>query len=165
MTDAPGPRIRPARADEYPRLIETWRGAVEATHAFLRPGDIESLAKTVGEYLPQMTEVLVAEGPAGTIDGFLARDGRQIEMLFVDPAVHGSGVGTRLLGALTARFDVLTVDVNEQNSSGRHFYRARGFEQVGRSELDGQGRPYPLLHLRLRTRRPPLETEPPRRQL
>jgi hypothetical protein len=24
-----------------------------------------------------------------------------------------------------------------------------GFEQVGRSELDGQGNPFPLLHMRL----------------
>lgn len=26
---------------------------------------------------------------------------------------------------------------------------AIGFEQIGRSELDGQGNPFPLLHLRL----------------
>ena len=41
------------------------------------------------------------------------------------------------------------VDVNEQNPQALGFYRHLGFEQVGRSPLDGQGRPFPLLHLRL----------------
>jgi putative acetyltransferase len=41
------------------------------------------------------------------------------------------------------------VDVNEQNPQGVGFYRHMGFEQVGRSELDGQGNPFPLLHMRL----------------
>ncbi|MGG2473877.1 acetyltransferase, partial [Rhizobium sp. BR5] len=30
------------------------------------------------------------------------------------------------------------------------FYRRLGFEPTGRSDLDGQGRPYPLVHLRFR---------------
>jgi putative acetyltransferase len=41
------------------------------------------------------------------------------------------------------------VDVNEQNSAARRFYEACGFVVEGRSELDDQGRPYPLLHMRL----------------
>jgi putative acetyltransferase len=39
--------------------------------------------------------------------------------------------------------------VNEQNPQGVAFYRHMGFGQVGRSELDGQGNPFPLLHMRL----------------
>ena len=41
-----------------------------------------------------------------------------------------------------------TVDVNEQNHGAVGFYRHIGFEVTGRSDLDDQGRPYPLLHLR-----------------
>ena len=48
-----------------------------------------------------------------------------------------------------AEFGVNEVDVNEQNPQGVAFYRHMGFEQVGRSELDGQGNPFPLLHMRL----------------
>ena len=48
-----------------------------------------------------------------------------------------------------ALHDELTVDVNEQNSVARSFYEACGFVVEGRSELDDQGRPYPLLHMRL----------------
>jgi putative acetyltransferase len=43
----------------------------------------------------------------------------------------------------------LTVDVNEQNAAARRFYEACGFVVEGRSELDEQGRPYPLLRMRL----------------
>jgi putative acetyltransferase len=41
------------------------------------------------------------------------------------------------------------VDVNEQNEQALGFYRHLGFEVVGRSPLDGQGKPYPLLHMTL----------------
>ncbi|SLJ82783.1 putative acetyltransferase [Mycobacteroides abscessus subsp. abscessus] len=38
--------------------------------------------------------------------------------------------------------------MNEDNPTARKFYAAKGFEEIGRSEIDGQGRPFPLLHLR-----------------
>ncbi len=49
---------------------------------------------------------------------------------------------------LMACTDAPEVDVNEQNTQALDFYLRRGFHVVGRSPLDGQGRPYPLLHLR-----------------
>ena len=44
---------------------------------------------------------------------------------------------------------VLTVDVNEQNPRAHAFYRRYGFVDVGRSEVDSAGRPFPLLHMTL----------------
>ncbi|MNN83835.1 putative N-acetyltransferase YjaB [compost metagenome] len=41
------------------------------------------------------------------------------------------------------------LDVNEQNAQALGFYLHQGFEVVGRSETDGMGQPYPLLHMRL----------------
>lgn len=37
----------------------------------------------------------------------------------------------------------------EQNSQALGFYQHIGFSIIGRSELDGQGKPYPLLHMEL----------------
>jgi putative acetyltransferase len=48
-------------------------------------------------------------------------------------------------------FGASTVDVNEQNPQAVGFYLHEGFQQVGRSPLDGLGKPYPLLHLSLPT--------------
>ncbi len=41
------------------------------------------------------------------------------------------------------------VDVNEQNEQALGFYQHLGFSVIGRSPLDGQGKPYPLLHMEL----------------
>ena len=42
------------------------------------------------------------------------------------------------------------VDVNEQNPRAREFYEKIGFNIVNRSELDGQEKPYPILHMKYR---------------
>jgi putative acetyltransferase len=60
----------------------------------------------------------------------------------------GKGRRKLLLQYAIAEFGANEVDVNEQNPQGVAFYRHMGFEQVGRSELDGQGNPFPLLHMR-----------------
>ncbi len=78
-------------------------------------------------------------------------DGSHMEALFVDPAHHGAGVGRRLVEAALGRHPDLSTDVNEQNEAAAEFYERLGFERCGRSALDGQGRPYPLIHLRYRS--------------
>jgi len=95
-----------------------------------------------------MTDLRVAVDQTGAVLGFLAPDAGEIHMLFVAPEAQGRGVGTTLLEEVTSRFGVLHLDVNEQNPTARAFYGARGFVRVGRSDTDGQGRPFPLLHLR-----------------
>jgi putative acetyltransferase len=45
------------------------------------------------------------------------------------------------------RYPALILDVNEQNPPAAGFYARQGFVVVGRSETDGEGRPFPLLHL------------------
>ena len=56
------------------------------------------------------------------------------------------------MGALLAAHAIKTqgaskVDVNEQNEQALGFYKHIGFSVTGRSPLDGQGKPYPLLHM------------------
>lgn len=145
MTATP---VRPATPDDHATLLRVWRRAVEATHHFLTASDVDFYEQAVASYLPRMTDLRVVDGPDGRPAGFVAQDDGEIHMLFVDPAVHGQGLGTRLLDDVAAAHPVLRLDVNEQNESGRRFHAARGFVEVGRSPLDGEGRPFPLLHLR-----------------
>nr|WP_237464911.1 GNAT family N-acetyltransferase [Leucobacter luti] len=131
-------------------MVAIWRSAVLATHDFLAGSDFERIEQNLAAaYFPAVT-LLVAErggvplGFAGVADGGL-------EMLFVSAAARGSGIGTALLAEAVSRHSVTRVDVNEQNAGAHRFYLSHGFTQIGRSELDGDGRPYPLVHLALRT--------------
>jgi putative acetyltransferase len=48
----------------------------------------------------------------------------------------------------------LIPDVSEQNPQAAGFSVRQGFVAVGRSETDGEGRPFPLLHLNRHRNRP-----------
>ena len=141
-------QIRPARNDEFGRLLEIWRAAVEASHDFLTPSEIDWYEHIVARYLPQMRDLRVAVNTTRDVVGFVAQDDGKVHMLFVDPHAQGRGVGTALLEDVATQFAELHLDVNEQNPSARAFYKARGFEELSRTELDGEGRPFPLMHLR-----------------
>lgn len=96
--------------------------------------------------------VLRADAPRPV--GFMGCNWPQIEMLFVEPECFGLGIGKMLLGharqRAMAESATLTLDVNEQNPAALAFYEHMGFVVTGRSPVDGQGRPYPLLHMQWR---------------
>lgn len=141
--------IRPCRGSaEYPELTEIWRSAVRATHDFLDESDFERIeGNLAAAYFPAVS-LIVAEHD-GELMGFAGVAEGNLEMLFVSNAARGRGVGTALLAEAIAEYGVTKVDVNEQNASAHRFYLDRGFVQIGRSDLDGDGRPYPLLHLEI----------------
>jgi len=141
--------VRPARGpEEHGALAAVWRSAVEATHDFLAPEDVDHYeARLLGDYLPAHP-VHVAAGPDGRPLGFIGLDGAHVNMLFVDAAVRGRGIGDLMLAWAAERHPVLTLDVNEQNPQAIAFYRRKGFVQTGRSPLDDEGRPFPILHMR-----------------
>lgn len=139
--------IRRSEERDTDRLVEVWRAAVEATHHFLSPSDVDGYSQRLAaEFLP-MVELVVVELD-GRVVGFSGTTDGRLEMLFVDPATHGRGVGTALLDRALQAQGTIDVDVNEQNPDAVSFYIRRGFEQIGRSPLDSDGRPFPLLHLR-----------------
>lgn len=139
-------RIRRSTPADVPALIQVWRRAVDATHNFLTPEDRLAIDAQVCEYLPN-GDFLIAEED-GTVAGFLGGSGRHIDAIFIDPQWHGRGIGTMLIDRFAGSSgEPLRVEVNEQNGGARQFYERRGFKVVGRSPLDDQGRPYPLLHM------------------
>jgi putative acetyltransferase len=139
--------VRPVPPDKRGPLLSVWRKAVEATHHFLTVDDIDFFGGVLTRHLPMARDVRAAFDDRGHPLGFIAQEDGQIEMLFVAPDLHGKGVGSQLLDSVARDHDELRVDVNEQNLSGRRFYTAKGFTEVGRSPLDSSGRPFPLLHL------------------
>jgi len=127
---------------------------VRPTHLFLNEADINELRPQVREALIQVAELAQVAGADGRPGGFIGltppEDDRpaRVEMLFVDPAQHGQGLGSALLKMAGEKYSVLELEVNEGNPSAADFYRRRGFEVRGRSEVDLDGRPFPILYLR-----------------
>lgn len=138
--------IRSSRPGEGDRAIEIWRAAVDATHDFLLPQDRLSLDKMMGEFLPK-AHLLFAVNSMDYPLAFMLVDSGHMEALFVDPAYRGQGVGAALVHYGLARHPKMTTDVNEQNAQAAGFYEKMGFKPTGRSPRDGQGKPYPLIHL------------------
>ncbi|MFC4224443.1 GNAT family N-acetyltransferase [Lysinibacter cavernae] len=133
--------------DEWPTIVKIWRSSVEATHTFLTVEDINRYElRMVTHYLPAVElDIATIDGHAV---GFLGWVDDSIEMLFVDAGAMRRGVGTALLHAAQLRSPQLVLDVNEQNPAALSFYEHSGFLRVGRSETDGDGRPFPIIHLR-----------------
>ncbi|MDR1359522.1 MAG: GNAT family N-acetyltransferase [Deltaproteobacteria bacterium] len=136
--------LNPATADA---LMEIWESSVRATHAFVGPQQREALRPLVREALESLTLYTASEEGAGP-DGFAGVDGEILHMLFVRPEKRGRGLGRALLLHAVDR-GVRRVDVNEHNPQAFAFYQRMGFVVISRSNLDGQGNPFPLLHMRL----------------
>lgn len=138
------------REEHHDRLVVIWYRAVRDSHTFLSTEDFEFYHHLVKSGILREVELWVELNEKHVPTGFLGLNERKIEMLFVDPPSQGQGVGGRLLRHAEAlKGSRLQVDVNEQNEMAYAFYRKYGFVQVGRSELDDSGKPYPLLHLEL----------------
>ncbi|MDX8441999.1 acetyltransferase [Mesorhizobium australafricanum] len=139
--------IRAYEAGDNARLVDIWVAAVRATHHFLNEDDIQFfLPQLRDQYLPAL-EVFVAVDQTGQPTGFAGFSQSKLEMLFVDPRRHGSSIGRRLIDHAVALKGPLEVDVNEQNPGAIAFYGKCGFMPMGRSELDGSGKPFPLIHM------------------
>ena len=139
-------------SDRTPKLVEqlvnVWERSVRATHAFLSDAEIAEIKPFVPQALTGVETLIIAEengGPAGFMG---VQDGR-LEMQFLDPEARGHGLGRRLLEHGVAHLGVTELTVNEQNPQAVGFYEHLGFKTYRRTELDEEGRPYPLLYMRL----------------
>ena len=131
------------------QLLEVWERSVRATHLFLSADEVAEIKPYVPQALREIPHLVVAWRADGAPAGFLGVDGRKLEMLFLAPEERGKGLGRKLVQYGMERFGIREVTVNEQNPQARGFYERMGFCVCQRSELDEQGRPYPILKMRL----------------
>ncbi|QXV66488.1 acetyltransferase [Mucilaginibacter sp. 21P] len=139
--------IRQPQISEYPLLLDLWEASVRATHHFLAEGDVEFYRPLVATYLP-LLKVYCAADDNG-INGFIAIGEEMIQALFVHPDARGKGIGKLLIDHAIVQLNIIKVDVNEQNQQALGFYERLGFRVIGRSEIDGAGKPYPILNMEL----------------
>ena len=142
--------IHTPKQSDYKELARVWEASVRATHDFLPNSYILLLKDLVLTRYLDAVMLICTKDPRQRITGFAGVAAGKVEMLFIDPVHRGQGLGKQLLRYALEHLNADKLDVNEQNSQALGFYLKQGFEVIGRSEFDGMGQPYPLLHMRLR---------------
>ncbi|AOF48562.1 GNAT family N-acetyltransferase [Tetragenococcus halophilus] len=127
------------------QIIALWDKSVTATHDFLSQEDKVRIRKEIPSYFPFLDIRLWYD--MDNLLGFSGQNEKYLEMLFIDPQFTAKGYRTAILQELITKYGITGVDVNEQNTVAKKFYLKNGFLIMGRSSVDGQNRPYPLLHL------------------
>lgn len=130
------------------QLIDLWEKSVRATHDFLTDAEIRELSTLILNQYFNGLSLKCFKNAQSEIIGFSGVANQKIEMLFVLPSAQGQGVGSALCQHAIDQ-GAKTVDVNEQNPRAVIFYKKMGFKIIGRSELDGQSKPHPLLHMEI----------------
>lgn len=138
--------ITQASVRDYAHLTTIWENAVKATHDFLGNNDFEYYKSHLPDYFRQV-DLYIYKNEYGVPVGFMGVSGSVLEMLFVDADYRGCSVGAKLLRHAESVLNIRELFVNEQNKQAVDFYIHMGFRIIGRSALDNDGKPYPLLHL------------------
>jgi putative acetyltransferase len=142
--------IHTPNTSDYAQLAQIWEASVRATHDFLPDSYIVLLKNLVLTRYLDSVMLICTKDSRQRITGFAGVAAGKVEMLFIDPQHRGRGLGRQLLWYAIEHLNAEALDVNEQNPQALEFYLKLGFEVIGRTEHDGLGQPYPLLHMRLR---------------
>lgn len=131
-------------------LTYVWEKSVKATHLFISLKEINNIKQCIPDALRQVDHLAMAKNENGTPVAFMGTEAQRLGMLFVLPEERGKGLGGRLLQFGIESYQINELTVNEQNPIAKNFYEHMGFKVYKRTDLDEQGRPYPLLYMRLR---------------
>lgn len=134
---------------DFLEILNVWEKSVRDTHHFLQEEDIQLYKKLIFDEYLKAVNLICIRNQDNQILGFLGTDDDKIEMLFIHPDNRGQGIGKKLLEYAIHNLKTDKVDVNEQNEQAIGFYEKAGFKVIDRSELDGMGKAYPLLHMEL----------------
>jgi len=134
---------------EYQVVVDVWEASVRATHDFLKEEDILYFKPLILRDYLKLVDLRAVRNEDQRIIGFLGVADSKIEMLFIHPDLRGKGIGKLLVDYALGDLKVKKVDVNEQNYLAVGFYEHLGFKTISRSELDGLGMPYPILHMEI----------------
>ncbi|GAA3777852.1 GNAT family N-acetyltransferase [Flavobacterium ginsengiterrae] len=133
---------------EYKHLISVWESSVKATHDFLKPEDFIFYKELIPNFFDSVTLHCI-KNENEEIIGFIGTNEKSLEMLFVTASEIGKGIGKKLLLFALEKLNITKVDVNKDNLQAAAFYYHFGFKLKSTSDLDGCGKPYPILHLEL----------------
>lgn len=122
--------IRPYDAQDLEQLLSVWYAASKVAHPFLSDSFLTQEREDISHiYLPQ-TETWVYEIECRVV-GFISLMENEVGAIFVDPTLHGQGIGRALMDKAYHLRPFLELDVFRENPIGRGFYKKYGFRQIG----------------------------------
>lgn len=139
--------VRRAGERDFDALTDVWERAVTTTHAFLTADDVAAMRPHVRDGLLPSMDVWAVEDD-GELVAFVGAHDDHVRLLYVDPARHGRGLGSRLLDVAQGERASLRVSVYARNPVGLAFYRSRGFVETGRGTDDLGAGPLETIDLR-----------------
>ncbi len=134
-----------------PQVIAVWERSVIATHTFLSQADVEYYKAIVEGIDFNAFDVFCYLDVHNKVAGFIGVADHKVEMLFVAPEYIGKGIGKALLSFALKNLHATEVDVNEDNRHAVNFYKRFGFATYQRNPTDSDGKPYPILKMRIET--------------
>jgi putative acetyltransferase len=141
-------KIDTVTENDFDTLTEVWEASVRATHTFLTEDNIQFFKPLVRKEFLSAVELRCVRDENSQPVGFLGVTNEKIEMLFIHPDARGKGIGKQLLEYAVEQMNAKELDVNEQNEQAIGYYKRMGFEVVGRTDVDGLGKPFPLLQMK-----------------
>lgn len=139
--------IRACRPADLQPLFDIWLSASRVGHPFLNEADLASQGQLVRDiYLPK-AENWVAECDGQPV-GFIGLLDNFIGGLFVTPAAHGLGLGSRLIEHAASIKGDLDVEIYADNPMAPGFYGRNGFVEIERRPTDDEGRPLTIIRMR-----------------
>lgn len=142
MSDLDDVTVRLARERDLDELTDLWERAARTSHGFMADHDFTDAHPYLRDALLPSMDVWVAERADRPL-GLAGSRGTHLELLYVEPEVHGTGVGTLLLDHVAPT----SVEVYAGNTHGLGFYTSHGFTPLRTHTTDAFGRPFPVVHL------------------
>ena len=102
-------------------LLNVWESSVRATHKFLSNEEILEIKKYVPVAIKEVNHLIVE----------FAENNKSIAFMGIE------------------KYGVNDLAVNEDNPNAKGFYEHMSFIVYERHELDDQGKPYPVLYMKL----------------
>ncbi|MGH1415616.1 MAG: GNAT family N-acetyltransferase [Pelagimonas sp.] len=130
--------IRNYKTKDADAVVDVWKVATAVAHPFLANDFIADEAENLRNIYLVNAQTRVMEWD-GEVAGFIAMIGNEIGGLFLDPELHGRGLGRALVDDAAKQFDTLEVEVFERNTVGRRFYDSYGFRGIGSSIHEATG--------------------------
>ena len=132
------------------QLTAVWESSVRATHTFLNEQDIQNFKNSLPSVLTKIAHLIIATDSQSQPIAFMGINEPEIDMIFIDNKNRGQGIGKSLIHFGITNYQANQITVNEQNSQAKGFYEHMGFVEYQRQATDDQGKPFPILKMRLK---------------